>query len=705
MCIYLHCTRLVFFSGSLAQKQVFLLLCLLSISIGLAGSKIQEPKLKLNPEDSTTLSHYPLPPDEKRIFDRRQVDDYFIMGRRAYANKEYEQATKLLIKGATLADESEYTAGAMLCYYWIARCYRRIANYANYQKYLALLLERANKLNDKEYRYFAYEGFGNLYRYLGDYPQSLENYMKAIELSESMGKLSETSTALNNMSLVYDYMGNTEEQLKLQLRNYEILQKIGEKPDLVLCLSNLSGIYADMNQYEKAGEYVRKALRIVEEEGENNIPFKDLAAAYSQYANYAMRQGNYSLALLYYGKGFELMKLNKDKKGVSDYYASLADVYSLMGKDKLAEELYLKQWALAKEMRYMNGRISACESLKKLKMKQGNYRSACAYLEEYALLKDSMVSEISAQKMAEAETRFKLKNQLQTIKLLYNNKSIQDLELQRRKIISYGLSIGLVLMLLIALFVFKSYRQKQISNKDLEKLVSKRTLELARKNQDMKDFIYKSSHDLRAPVASIKGLISLAKTDAEDPGKLRLYLDKMAETNDKQDNLLLTLLKMSKLIEGKVFYEKINLEALFNEIAEECKMVDNMADVVINIDVEKNLEIASDRVILSSIIQNLVSNGIKYRMTQTESSYVKVEAERKNKGLQIKVSDNGQGIFEEWKDKVFEVFTRATAHGSGYGIGLYIVRNSVELLGGTIHLESELRVGSTFTISLPDKLV
>jgi signal transduction histidine kinase len=92
---------------------------------------------------------------------------------------------------------------------------------------------------------------------------------------------------------------------------------------------------------------------------------------------------------------------------------------------------------------------------------------------------------------------------------------------------------------------------------------------------------------------------------------------------------------------------------------------------------------------------------MKYKRGLKEAPFVKLEALEQNKGILIKVSDNGEGISEEWKEKIFDLFTRASDQSSGFGLGLYIVRNAVQTLRGTISVESERNHGSSFNVWLP----
>jgi signal transduction histidine kinase len=112
--------------------------------------------------------------------------------------------------------------------------------------------------------------------------------------------------------------------------------------------------------------------------------------------------------------------------------------------------------------------------------------------------------------------------------------------------------------------------------------------------------------------------------------------------------------------------------------------------------------IYSDIYRLSIIFQNLISNSIKYQDVEKMESFISVEADITENEIQIRFSDNGMGIREEYLPKMFSMFFRATERSEGAGLGLYIVKESVSKLGGEISLESTFNEGCTFNIRLPN---
>ena len=220
------------------------------------------------------------------------------------------------------------------------------------------------------------------------------------------------------------------------------------------------------------------------------------------------------------------------------------------------------------------------------------------------------------------------------------------------------------------------------------------------KMRELDTFVYKASHDLKAPLNSLQGLLDLAMNE-EDDSNLRQYLGMLNKKTAKMHSVLMGLLEVSVMQEGKVNLHPFNLRNFCLGIFEsfEQKAADRGIDLRCTIPVDYDL--VSDRKVLESVVQNLVHNAVNYHHPRGEGLFVELSM-AKGPGKQcLFIADNGPGIPEAIQEKVFDMFYRGNNTSEGSGLGLYIVKTGAEKLGGGVKLMSEVGKGTTFELFLP----
>lgn len=233
-------------------------------------------------------------------------------------------------------------------------------------------------------------------------------------------------------------------------------------------------------------------------------------------------------------------------------------------------------------------------------------------------------------------------------------------------------------------------------------------MELREKNESLEKalkeldhFVYSVSHDLRAPLASILGIVNLAKIEIKDATSLE-YFDMIKSMVDKLDTFLHQVIDYYYGNRNNTSDDEINFNQLVEGITEGYLYDPATRDVSLDIQLDSDgSKFISNEVKLKIILGNLISNAIKYQKENNDDQKVDIHIEVKNGAADITIRDNGVGISEEMKEKVFEMFYRASHKSLGSGLGLYIVKESVESLGGTIDLNSLQGEGTTISIHLP----
>jgi len=236
-------------------------------------------------------------------------------------------------------------------------------------------------------------------------------------------------------------------------------------------------------------------------------------------------------------------------------------------------------------------------------------------------------------------------------------------------------------------------------NLELEDKVRERTKELEFKNKELDTFVYRASHDIKGPLKSIIGLTSIGLKDVKDPAALN-YFEHILKSSKRLDHLVADLLAVTQVKESRLKLSKIDFEKTIKEILYSLDHLPEYADVDVTYSIEADDDFFSDEKIIYSVFQNLIENAIKYRDTKKERSYLKIRVLIMDCIATIEFDDNGLGIEQENADKIFDMFYKVNESSSGSGLGLYMVKSSVERLEGSIKLQSSPGKGSVFTIKL-----
>jgi signal transduction histidine kinase/transcriptional regulator with PAS, ATPase and Fis domain len=237
----------------------------------------------------------------------------------------------------------------------------------------------------------------------------------------------------------------------------------------------------------------------------------------------------------------------------------------------------------------------------------------------------------------------------------------------------------------------KHYEENLLQkNRSLEKL-----------NKELDRFVYSVSHDLRAPLTSILGLINISQAEA-DPVIKEEYLRLMAISAMKLDNFIQEITHFSRNARAEVQSVAINPWSITQEIIDQHQFMDNARLIEKRVGIDPEFVFYSDPSRLKVVLNNLISNSIKYARLHTDQPYLSVAVYPKDEHVVIEIEDNGIGIKPEHQPKVFEMFYRAVDDKNGSGLGLYIVKETIDKLSGHISMHSVYGEGTKFTITLPN---
>lgn len=249
--------------------------------------------------------------------------------------------------------------------------------------------------------------------------------------------------------------------------------------------------------------------------------------------------------------------------------------------------------------------------------------------------------------------------------------------------------------------VMTVYLLKSLNHHNALELVENNML-LSKTNAELDRFVYSTSHDLRAPLTSIMGLINIT-LDTQNPNEVKRYLALMKDRVHSLDHFIKDITDYSRNNRLEVKREPVKLADLAHEVWESLKFSPEAENIDFRIDIPQDVYIESDKNRLRVIIGNLISNAVRYHDLKKENQYIRLHYQMNGRVSYIQVEDNGQGIASEYHTKIFDMFFRANEQSKGSGLGLYIVKEALVKLSGSIKLESTVGVGTTFTIMLPQR--
>ena len=236
--------------------------------------------------------------------------------------------------------------------------------------------------------------------------------------------------------------------------------------------------------------------------------------------------------------------------------------------------------------------------------------------------------------------------------------------------------------------------------KKVQDAVTRKNEELRKINAELDNFVYSISHDLRSPLLSIKGIVSLITHSSEIDEKTRKYLEMVDGSATRLDGTIQEILEYSRNSRLEIAHEEFDVVNMVKQAYNDLQF-SAQGNMELILDIQTSSVLFSDKSRIGVLLKNVIGNAIKYRHKDIDS-FVKFTLKRVQGKVIMQISDNGEGIDAQHLDKIFTMFYRGTTSSVGTGLGLYICKEIANKLNGDLHVESTLGVGTTMTISIPE---
>ena len=576
---------------------------------------------------------------------------------------------------------------------------------------------------------FILNNAGIAYTNLGNYDKALEYHFKSLLIREGEGDKRSVATALNNLGSVYYDLKDSKLAIEYLQIAVNIKMEIDDLDDLDRILINIGLCYNQLGDFERGVSYFNEGFNVCGANCADNIKREGLLGLGVAY----LGENVLDKAEDCFAKSLLISKAQANTLYQVYNLHQLSSVESTKGNMSKAIGLLEEAKVLAEAFNFVSPLIQIYDQFSKFYSQKSDYEKTAFYLGKYKQLKDSIYSDELIKNLAKVQTNFAERENIKTIKekdlILELRQQLIDRQFTQIFFVVAVtlLSLGMVLLLLVT-----NRKQKQASaiiamarnkieeqnkqlgdqNKELDKKVKERTVELSESNRQLTDvnteldnFLYKASHDLRGPLASLQGLVNLAYMEPKDESQQLRLLGDLTSQLEKMSKMLSRLSLVSEVNHTSLESQKIDLKKALSALFEFEKKTYQSSNVQLSFTIQGEVELVSDKLLFETIIENLVTNGIKFCNSNNRAQrFVHVEISKAGSMVCLRVSDNGLGIASKPDQDVFRMFMRGSERSETGGVGLYLTKICVNRLGGNVQLEKTSGDGSTFLVQLPSDL-
>jgi signal transduction histidine kinase/CheY-like chemotaxis protein len=539
-----------------------------------------------------------------------------------------------------------------------------------------------------------------------NYRNCLDYSQKALDFANKSKSQKSIADSYSNLGSVYLDLKKYNDAIDVFVKSVAIYSTLPLSPQQALTHYNLGVCYLEKNDFVKA---------------ESNFETADVIYKKLNISN-ATEMLNLQKGIIFKEKGridlaLPLLESIITKRDTSDTYKTKAEALYQIGTIEFSKKRYnlasnYFHRALKNNKNDLEQKSKIILALSEVYEKSMNIDKSHYLLKQYLVLKDSITSLNNKKIGVEDFASFKESEKLKLIEQIDKDNKSQQKANTFAKLISI-LAIALISILsLLSLSLYKNNILRNQSNillkeKNIELEIAKENAEKASKARA--EFLSTVSHELRTPLNAINGITHLLIEENPKDSQIN-YLNSLKFSGNYLLHFINDILEINRIESENIPVEKINcnLKSLIISIQNSFKEISHENNNTFIIDMDPSIpeNLNCDPTKLSQIFMNLVNNSLKF----TKNGYVKLTAkletiEEKNVSISFKVADNGIGIPEDKQATIFDSFSQGSIEINrkygGTGLGLTIVKRLIELLGGTIYLNSKVGLGTTFSFTLP----
>jgi len=581
-----------------------------------------------------------------------------------------------------------------------------------------------------------------------NYENAIEYFLSSLKIKEQIGDQAGVANSLNNIGIIYENQGEYQQAINNYMQSLEIQEELGNTKGMANALNNIGNSLYNQNEYIKAIDYHKRSLNLKEKLEDQ----KGISESLNNLGLVYQKQGDLTKALNAFTQSLKIKEEFGNKQSIANSLNNIGTLYLEQGNYNSALLFSRRALNMAKEVGAVSQIRDAANSLWEIHKNSGNYKQGMEMHELYIQMRDSIVNEKNVKEVIRQEYKYAYEKQAAADSVA-NAKSAeiknaqiaqQQAELKAKRNQQYGLFIGLLLMVILAGSTYYRFQSKKKANKVLHKTLAElkaaqQQLIHAEKMASLGELTAGIAHEIQNPLNFVNNfsdvnheLISelkeeIEKGDLEEikaiAGDLEQNEEKISHHGKRADGIVKGMLQHSRTSSGQK--EPTDLNALADEYLRLAYHGLRAKDKSFNADfkLDPDAQLPKVNVVpqeIGRVLLNLINNAffavseeakknpenykpqiiVTTKLSPLES--LSRSTGREQNGVKISVKDNGPGIPDEIKDKIFQPFFTTKSAGEGTGLGLSM---SYDIItkghGGKIKITTKENEGAEFIIYLP----
>jgi signal transduction histidine kinase len=591
----------------------------------------------------------------------------------------------------------------------IGMTYSEKGDYTQALEFMRQGLAIQKEVGDKRAIANANNNMANIFKEQGNYTEAMTAHLRALKIREELRDKNGMAYSYNNIGNVLSSQEKLDESLAYYFKAAKLWEDCNNLPGIMQASGNIGNVYRAKKQFKEALIYILKGSMIAEQLGNK----RGIAESYNYIASLYVNQNKPDIALKYELKSYVLLKQIGDKKILAEVCGTIADAYEAKKLYANAVLYNLEMLELCKKTDSKEASIHGYSSLASIYKKLGQYDMALKYSELCSSTKDSVLNKENFLQVTELNTRYETEKKEKEILLLTKDRELNAKIIRQQQLERWALIIGLGLLSVTIISVYRRYRFKKKSNILLEQ--QKQEIELTvMKLTQAKDELHKAleqkekltsilAHDLRTPLRFISTISEYLHRNA---GKIELKelqeLTGDLSTSSKGTFALADELLTWLSIQGqnfKVNIVKTDLKKLLDELTLFFSDISKMKNVQLTLALQQPVFIDADEKLLKIILRNVLDNAIKNTINGT--ILLSVSGLLEEGFVTLQIQDSGKGMTREQLEKLNMENTLGFPFEIRDKLGFQIVRDLTSLLKGKILVKSELGKGTTVILHIP----